>query len=78
MDETASHGGIADPSEKLQQTLSGTRLEDLPLDYIGSTSLGDLYTPTGLLGAGTFGVVVKVFERATGGEFALKVLPRLC
>ncbi len=62
-----------EPSLKLKQLLHGTKLEDLALDFISTRYFSDLYLLDGILGAGSFGVVLKIVERGTGQELALKV-----
>lgn len=54
--------------------LKNNNLDDLPLDFIGTKYFGDLYSFKGLLGTGSFGVVLRVLEQKTNREFALKVV----
>ncbi len=58
---------------KLETVLHGAQLEDLMLDYIGTSSFSDMYVLKELLGCGSFGVVLRVVEKATGQEHAMKV-----
>ncbi len=64
---------VADAKAKLRLFANGVPLPDLALDYLNSTTFGDLYILDRVLGAGTFGVVLKAVERATGREYAVKV-----
>ena len=58
---------------KLNKLLQGASLNELTLDYIGTTFFCDLYGHYETLGAGGFGVVVKVLELATNEYYAMKV-----
>jgi hypothetical protein len=60
--------------QKLREILDGASLDSLALDYIETTFFSDLYILDRVLGAGTFGVVLQVIERATCEEYAMKVL----
>jgi len=60
-------------THKLNSILSNCRLNDLSLDFLGTKTFSDLYLKEDLLGAGAFGVVLKVIERSTGKEYAMKV-----
>jgi len=60
-------------SSKLLTMLGGTPLNELPLDYIDTVFFGDLYEQKKLLGAGTFGIVIKVMEKSTQMHYAIKV-----
>ena len=64
---------INDAKAKLQRITNGIPLDDLPLDYINTTSFGDLYLLDRILGAGAFGVVLQIIERQTAKEYAIKV-----
>lgn len=59
---------------KLNSLLNETKIEDLPLDFIGTQYFSDLYLFSEIMGAGSFGVVLKVIEITTKNEFAMKVL----
>ena len=59
--------------EKLKYIIGGAELSELPLDYLNTTSFGDLYLFDRVLGSGTFGVVLKAIEKDTGNEYAIKV-----
>ena len=59
---------------KLKKFLHGIDINELPIDFIGTIYFADLYILDSILGAGSFGVVLKVVERATGEEFAMKVI----
>lgn len=61
-------------THKLNEILSGAKLEDLPIDFLGTKTFSDIYLKETLLGAGAFAVVLKVIERSTAEEFAVKVL----
>lgn len=63
-----------DLKHKLKQCLHGNKLQDLALDFIGTQFFADIYLMDSILGAGSFGVVLKVIERATDNEFAMKVV----
>jgi hypothetical protein len=58
---------------KLRQCLHDNKLKDLALDYLGTQTFNDVYLFEELLGAGAFGVVLRVVERSTGEEYAMKV-----
>ena len=60
-------------SNKLKRILHGAKLEELPLDFIATTFFADLYLLDTVMGSGAFGVVLKIVERSTGNEFAMKV-----
>ncbi len=82
-DETRSptHKKVNDttePKQKLGLLLHGNRLEELQLDFIATQYFDDLYILDAVLGAGAFGVVLQIIERASGQELAMKVSPRLC
>ena len=63
-----------DSMVKLKQFLHETKLQDLPLDFIGTKFFNDIYLMDSILGTGSFGVVLKVVERGTGNEYAMKVV----
>ena len=58
---------------KFQEVLCGNNIQDLPLDFIGTEFFSDYYLLESILGAGSFGVVLKVLENNTGEELAMKV-----
>jgi len=58
---------------KLLKMLGGVPLKELPLDYIDTTFFGDLYEKERILGAGSFGIVIKVTEIVSKKEYAMKV-----
>ncbi len=60
-------------SAKLLSLTNDTPLADLSLDYLNATTFSDLYVLDRVLGAGTFGVVVKAVERNAGRDCAIKV-----
>jgi hypothetical protein len=62
-----------DLMQRLKQCLHGYKLQDLELDFIGTQFFTDIYLIDCVLGAGSFGVVLKVIERSTGNEYAMKV-----
>eukprot|EP00826_Nyctotherus_ovalis_P032705 TRINITY_DN2633_c0_g8_i1.p1 TRINITY_DN2633_c0_g8~~TRINITY_DN2633_c0_g8_i1.p1 ORF type:complete len:364 (-),score=29.79 TRINITY_DN2633_c0_g8_i1:847-1938(-) len=59
--------------DQLNLTLNGKNLNDLSLDFIGTQYFSDLYVYKGILGTGSFGVVLRVLEVRSRNEFALKV-----
>jgi len=63
-----------DSKPKLKLLLNGTKLDDIPIDFLGTQHFADLYVMDRILGAGSFGVVLKVIEHSTGEEYAMKVL----
>ena len=58
---------------KLKQYLRGAKLDDLSIDFLGTQYFSDLYMMDSILGAGSFGVVIKSIEHDTGNEYAMKV-----
>ena len=70
------HKKVIDTKEskkKLEQFLHGSKLNELPLDFIATHCFGDLYLLDSVLGAGAFGVVLQIVEKSTGQELAMKV-----
>lgn len=63
-------------SNKFNKLLGDTKLEDLPIDFLGTMVFSDLYSKEKLLGCGAFGVVLKVIERKTSDEFAMKIMSK--
>jgi hypothetical protein len=61
-------------NDSLSSIFSNNNLDDLPLDFIGMKYFSDQYLFKGILGAGSFAVVLRVMEHATREEFALKVI----
>ena len=59
--------------KRVLEFLEDYTLEELPLDYIGTTFFGDIYKYHGVLGFGSFGIVLKVREISSNLDFALKV-----
>jgi len=59
--------------QKLKQCLHGYKLQDLALDFIETQFFSDVYIMDYILGAGSFGVVLKVTERSTSKQYAMKV-----
>ena len=64
------------PRAKLDAITARIPLSELPLDYLNATTFSDLYIVDRVLGAGTFGVVLKVFEKQSGDEYAIKIIPK--
>jgi len=62
-----------DSQAKLKKILGGAKLEELPLDFIGTQFFADLYVLDAILGCGSFGVALKVVEKSTAQELAMKV-----
>lgn len=60
--------------QKLCGLLQGSSLNELPLDFIETVFFADVFARGEVLGAGSFGVVVRVTEIATRKDFAMKVL----
>ena len=58
---------------KLKQLLYGRKLKDLPIDFIETIYFSDVYLLDDVLGSGSFGVALKVLEKDTGEEYAMKV-----
>ena len=59
---------------KLNELLNGNKLESLELDFIGSESFSDHYEFKSVLGKGGFSVVLKILEKNTSCEYAMKVI----
>ena len=59
--------------QKLADMLDGIPLGELPLDYINTKFFGDVYEAREVLGAGSYGIVVRVTEKSTGEQYAVKV-----
>ena len=71
-----TYKGLNDPKKykhKLMDILHGTDIKDLALDFLGTQYFSDIYLFDTMLGTGGFGVVVKVIDRDTGEELAMKV-----
>jgi len=64
------------PKLKLTAITSGIPFDEIPLDYLNTTSFTDIYLVDRVLGAGNFGVVIKVIEKNSGNEYAIKVIPK--
>ena len=62
-----------DTKAQLKKCLAGHKLQELGLDFLGTQTFNDLYLLEEVLGAGAFGVVLRVVERLTGEEYAMKV-----
>jgi len=61
----------------LDRVLNSLSLDELPLDFIRTTFFSDLYKGCEVLGAGSFGVVLKVIELSSNQEYAIKVFIKL-
>jgi len=72
LESPSSSQNILEP--QLKHILGDTPLNELPLDYIDTVFFGDLYESQKILGAGAFGIVIKVKEKLTKTEYAMKVL----
>ena len=62
-----------DLNKRLEGVLYNLPLEELPLDYIETIFFSDLYVYYEILGAGSFGVVIRANEISTNIDYAIKV-----
>jgi len=68
---------ISNPLEKrLIDVLKGSLLNELPLDFIETVFFADLFVRGEVLGAGAFGVIVRVTEISTNMNYAMKIIAR--
>ena len=67
----------AEARHKLRLICEDAELNDLPLDYLHTTSFSDLYLYDGLLGAGSFGVALKAIHKHSATQCAIKVISLL-
>ena len=58
----------------ITRVIGNSCLDELPLDYLGTTSFGDLYKNCGVIGSGSFGIVLRVIELSTNEQYAMKVI----
>ena len=64
---------IRKPTETFEDILNGKDIDDLPIDFIGTKYFSDLYALSSILGAGSFGVALKVLDKTTDEMLAMKV-----
>jgi len=63
---------------QLSKMFGEASINELPLDLIETVFFEDLYEREKILGAGTFGIVIKVKEKLTNNEYAMKVFFYCC